>query len=134
MADVMKFELVSPERKLASIEATMVQIPGSEGDFTAMANHTPNVSTLRPGILRAVAQNGDITEYVVFGGFAEISETGTTVLAESAVLKAEATSEFLDGALKEAEARLEAQTDNAIEKASAELALNDVKSLLVQLS
>ena len=134
MADVIKFELVSPERKLASVEATMIQIPGIDGDFTAMANHTPTVSTLRPGILRVVSQNGDITEYVVSGGFAEISETGTSILAESAILKADATSDFLDIALKEAEAHLEAQSDNAVEKAAAELALNDVKELLNHLS
>jgi len=36
MADSLNFDLVSPERSLASFEATSVQIPGSEGDMTAM--------------------------------------------------------------------------------------------------
>ena len=39
MADTLQFDLVSPERKLASLEATSVQIPGMSGDFTAMPNH-----------------------------------------------------------------------------------------------
>ena len=55
MADSLNFDLVSPERSLASFEATSVQIPGSEGDMTAMANHEPVLTTLRPGILSVSA-------------------------------------------------------------------------------
>ena len=55
MADTLQFELVSPERKLASIAATSVQIPGIGGDFTAMPNHAPFLTTLRPGVVRVVA-------------------------------------------------------------------------------
>ena len=54
MADTLQFDLVSPERKLASVEATSVQIPGIGGDFTAMPNHAPFLTTLRPGVVRVV--------------------------------------------------------------------------------
>jgi F-type H+-transporting ATPase subunit epsilon len=50
MADEMNFDLVSPERSIASFLATEVQLPGSEGDMTAMPNHAPILTTLRPGI------------------------------------------------------------------------------------
>ncbi len=43
-----QFDLVSPERKLASLDASEIQIPGSDGDFTAMAEHAPIITTLRP--------------------------------------------------------------------------------------
>jgi F-type H+-transporting ATPase subunit epsilon len=52
MANTMQFDLVSPERRLASLEVTAVQIPGAEGDLTAMPGHAPLITTLRPGILR----------------------------------------------------------------------------------
>ena len=39
MADMMQFDLVSPERMLASFEASEIEVPGAEGDFTAMADH-----------------------------------------------------------------------------------------------
>ena len=45
-----QFDLVSPERKLASLDASEIQIPGSDGDFTAMAEHAPIITTLRPGL------------------------------------------------------------------------------------
>ena len=46
----MQFDLVSPERSLASLDVTAVQIPGADGDMTAMADHAPTITTLRPEI------------------------------------------------------------------------------------
>lgn len=89
MADTLQFELVSPERRLASVAATQVQIPGIAGDFTAMPNHAPFLTTLRPGIVRVVAP-GETSEFVVTGGFAEVSPEATTILAEIAVPRADA--------------------------------------------
>jgi F-type H+-transporting ATPase subunit epsilon len=83
MADTMQFDLVSPERKLASGPVRAVQIPGAAGDLTAMPDHAPMITTLRPGILVTEAPDG-ATRYVVTGGFAEITPEGTSVLAERA--------------------------------------------------
>ncbi|WP_298497359.1 F0F1 ATP synthase subunit epsilon [uncultured Maritimibacter sp.] len=95
MADKMQFDLVSPERRLASVEATAVQIPGSDGDFTAMANHAPVIATLRPGIV-TVQGAGTDAKFVVTGGFAEVTPAGTTVLAERALPAGEVTQEVID--------------------------------------
>lgn len=77
----MQFDLVSPERRLASLQASEVQIPGADGDMTVMPGHAPTITTLRPGILKATGPDG-VGEFVVTGGFAEISAEGCTVLAE----------------------------------------------------
>ena len=130
MADVMQFDLVSPERKLASQEATSVQIPGVEGDLTAMPNHSAFLTTLRPGIV-TVENGGDKTEYFVTGGFAELSETGTSVLAEKAVAKADLTAELLDEVLLAAEDALANSGEDG--RIAAALRVNDVKFLKDQL-
>ena len=101
MADMMQFDLVSPERRLASVQATEVQIPGAEGDFTAMALHAPVITTLRPGVLKVVTPSGT-DEYLVTGGFAEVGAAGTSVLAERAFAKADVTAELMEGLIKEA--------------------------------
>jgi F-type H+-transporting ATPase subunit epsilon len=101
MASTLQFDLVSPERRLASLQATEVQIPGAEGDMTAMADHAPTITTLRPGILKAVSAEGTL-EFVVTGGFAEITPKATSVLAELARPVSEVTAEFLDGLIAEA--------------------------------
>ncbi|SLN20437.1 ATP synthase epsilon chain [Aquimixticola soesokkakensis] len=102
MADLFQFDLVSPERKLASVQATEVIIPGSEGDLTAMANHAPTILTLRPGVLTVVSPAGD-EYFVVTGGFAELGPDGVSVLAEVAVPKDEMTNEFINSLIKGAE-------------------------------
>lgn len=130
MADMMQFDLVSPERKLASQEATSVQLPGAEGDLTAMPNHSALLTTLRPGIV-SVQSGSDVVEYFVTGGFAEISEAGTSVLAEKAVVKADVTSDLIDEVLQTAEAALENADDDT--RTLAALRVNDVKSLKEQL-
>ncbi|WP_209426521.1 F0F1 ATP synthase subunit epsilon [Pararhodobacter sp. SW119] len=88
MADTMQFDLVSPERMLASVPATEVQIPGAEGDFTAMPGHVPFISTLRPGIVIAATDKGEI-RYVVTGGFAEVTGEHVSLLAERSLLAEE---------------------------------------------
>ena len=79
-----QFDLVSPERSLASVAATEVQIPATDGDMAAMPGHAPVITTLRPGVLRAIGADG-VKAYVVTGGFAEITATSISVLAEQAV-------------------------------------------------
>ncbi|WP_340302656.1 F0F1 ATP synthase subunit epsilon [Roseobacter sp. HKCCD7870] len=93
MAEAFKFDLVSPERRLASLDATEVQIPGAGGDMTAMANHAPTITTLRPGLLQVIHAGGQ-DDYIVLGGFAEISADKVTVLAERALPRAEVTKEL----------------------------------------
>ncbi len=100
MAGTMQFDLVSPERRLASVQATEVQIPGADGDMTAMEGHSPTITTLRPGILRAIGATGT-QAYVVTGGFAEITATGVSVLAERAIALEEATPAVMESLVAE---------------------------------
>ncbi|MCX7566968.1 F0F1 ATP synthase subunit epsilon [Sulfitobacter sp. F26169L] len=101
MADTMQFDLVSPERRLASAQVVSVQIPGMDGDMTAMPDHAPTITTLRPGILTVDGPDGQ-TQYVVTGGFAEITAKGVSVLAERALSKAEMTQETMNEIMEEA--------------------------------
>lgn len=123
----MQFDLVSPERKLASITATEVEIPGSEGDFTAMPDHSPVLTTLRPGLLRVKA-GSDVTEYLVTGGFVEISPEATSVLAEQAVPRAEITADLVNGLVADAEAAAQNLSGPELDMANKRIA--ETKDLL----
>jgi F-type H+-transporting ATPase subunit epsilon len=101
MASTVQFDLVSPERRLASFPATEVQIPGADGDMTAMEGHAATITSLRPGVLRVVASDG-MKAFIVTGGFAEISATGVSVLAEQAVPLSELTPATLDALVADA--------------------------------
>ncbi|WP_339109311.1 F0F1 ATP synthase subunit epsilon [Thioclava sp. GXIMD4216] len=93
MANTMQADLVAPERKLASVQATQVLVPGAEGDMTVMPGHAPVITSLRPGKLTIVSEAGE-ESYAVTGGFAEISQDGIAVLAERALPAAEFTAEI----------------------------------------
>ncbi|WP_104019795.1 F0F1 ATP synthase subunit epsilon [Roseovarius nitratireducens] len=105
MAETVQFDLVSPERLLASVEAREVLIPGAEGDMTALPDHAPLITTLRPGIIRVSGVDGD-KEYVVTGGFAEINGQSISVLAERALPRADVTKEDFQAMVDEATERL----------------------------
>lgn len=111
MADTMQFDLVSPERKVVSAQVTEVQIPGADGDFTAMPGHSPFITTLRPGVLTSVGPDGT-RDYAVTGGFAEVGANGVTVLAEQGMASADLTQELYTDMLARArKAQAEAPAD-----------------------
>jgi len=124
MAGTLQFDLVSPERRLSSVPATEVQIPGAGGDMTAMEGHAPTITTLRPGILKAVSAEGT-KSYVVTGGFAEISASSVSVLAERAVPVEELNAQLMDQLIADAS---EANTV-AVDKDSADKAMADLLAM-----
>lgn len=131
MANTMQFDLVSPERKLASMAVTLAEIPGAEGDFSAMPDHAPLVSTLRPGILKAVDAAGQESAYVVTGGFAEVGAEGVSVLAESCIPLSDMTAEMMNSLIADIEAECAVVSDEMADEAARKLAtLRDVASNL----
>jgi F-type H+-transporting ATPase subunit epsilon len=109
----MQFDLVSPERRLLSAHATSVRIPGADGDLTAMPNHAPLITTLRPGVLTVETEKGT-EEFVVTGGFAEIGET-ISVLAERALPRSDVDQAAYEALVDEAHAVYQQTKANADE-------------------
>lgn len=86
MAELLNFELVSPERLLSSGKVAMVIVPGVEGDFGVLPGHAPMMSTIRPGAIAIYDTDGTAPSRRIFvdGGFAEVTPEGLTILAEAA--------------------------------------------------
>ena len=83
MADL-HFELVTPDRLVMADEVHMVVVPGAEGDSGIMAGHAPYMTTLKNGEVAIYRTQGAQPERInVTGGFAEVSDKGLTILAES---------------------------------------------------
>ncbi|WP_137699830.1 F0F1 ATP synthase subunit epsilon [Marimonas lutisalis] len=121
MADTMQFDLVSPERSLASYQASEVQIPGADGDLTAMPGHTPVVTTLRPGVLKVKGPEGE-HDYLVTGGFAEVNAEATSILAEMAKPLGDAKAADLEPLIEAATAAAAEATGAARDMADKQLA------------
>lgn len=79
----LRFELVTPAKLVRSEDVHMVVVPGAEGEFGVLEGHAPFMSTIRDGTLKIYRDAGAAAEEIrLRGGFAEVSESGLTVLAE----------------------------------------------------
>ncbi len=128
MAELLKFELVSPEKLLMSADVQSVVIPGAEGDFGVFVNHAPVLSTMRPGIVDITAADGKNERIFVRGGFAEVNPKGLTVLAEQAVNMDEMDAAALAQHIKNAQEDVNDATSDA-KKQKAQEMLDQLKQL-----
>ena len=96
MADLMQFDLVSPERSLVSAQVREVRLPGNEGDLTVLPGHAATMVTLRPGLVTVIDGKGAEAQFAVSSGFAEISPEGVNLLAERSLPRQEVTQEVLN--------------------------------------
>ena len=111
MADTFQLELVSPEKLLLSRQVEMATIPAAEGEMGVLPGHSPMIVTLRGGVIR-VRENGAETERLfVMGGFAEITPTRVTVLAEEATPVANVSRAEAERRVAEAQAALNGLSD-----------------------
>jgi F-type H+-transporting ATPase subunit epsilon len=81
---MLHFELVTPEKLVRSEDVYMVVVPGTEGDFGVLEHHMPLMSSIRADAELAIYRDERAAPELlrIEGGFAEVSETGLTVLAE----------------------------------------------------
>lgn len=99
-----KVEIISPEKVLVSRDVDMVVMPGEEGDIAAMPEHAPMMLLLRGGIVTLYDGETPKERYFVGGGFADMTPTRCTILADEAVPTTEIS-------IDEATARLEELTE-----------------------
>ena len=76
-------EVVTPEKRLAQVEADEVIAPGADGLFGVLPGHTPYLSVLQPGLLK-VTSAGSTQLFYVGGGFCEVGDDQVRVLADIA--------------------------------------------------
>ncbi len=110
------FELVSPERVLFSGDASEVVVPAAEGEITVLAGHAPFMSSLRTGLVRIDGGR----RLFVRGGFADVSASGVTLLAEQAVPLEEIDAGKVSGQIRNAEEDLRDARTDAVRAATAE--------------
>jgi F-type H+-transporting ATPase subunit epsilon len=79
-----QLEFVSPEKLLLSRPVEMALLPAADGQMGVLPGHAPMIVALRGGVI-SVREDGAETESLfVPGGFAEITPTRVTVLADEA--------------------------------------------------
>jgi F-type H+-transporting ATPase subunit epsilon len=78
----MHIEIITPDKKLFSGNATSVQFPGTDGSFGVQKNHAAMISTLKKGQIKLTTEQNIHEVFEVNGGVVEILANKITVLAE----------------------------------------------------
>jgi F-type H+-transporting ATPase subunit epsilon len=76
-------EIVTPERRVLSVQADEVRAPGVQGGFGIRLNHEPFMTALEPGRLTYV-EGAREHHYAIGGGFLQVAENRVMVLADTA--------------------------------------------------
>jgi F-type H+-transporting ATPase subunit epsilon len=86
MAKTFHVDIVSAEQAVYSGEAEMLIAPGEAGELGILAEHTPLLTRIKPGMVR-IKSPGEAEEEVIYvsGGMMEVQPDIVTVLADTSV-------------------------------------------------
>ena len=121
MAGTFSLRIVSPEGDILKEDVEFVVLPGGLGELGILPNHAPLIAGMEVGVIRYTL-NGTVKRMAVTGGFVEVIENSTIVLADTAVRSEEIDVTRAIEARERAKKRLSARS-NEIDVRRAELAL-----------
>ncbi len=117
----MQLDIITPDRKLLSVRADAVRLPGVDGEMEVFDGHSPVLTLLKTGVLEfqrpsdssapdgaegSWSGDGQSLSLMVSGGFAEVDNQHVTVLTEHAALPEEVNAPELRKLLEELEERI----------------------------
>lgn len=124
-----KLDFVTPERLLYSAEVEQIIVPGSEGEFTILSEHSPIISSLKPGFIKIYEElSNEPIIYFVTDGFIDMASNQLTILAQSAIEKGQLTAKKLEDIINVYQGEVDV-TENDIKKNKLNLKIDTVKAL-----
>tara|TARA_B100000941_G_scaffold107092_1_gene74895 strand:+ start:220 stop:594 length:375 start_codon:yes stop_codon:yes gene_type:complete len=88
------FKVVTPERTYLEGEASMVVLPGIEGDLGILPDHSNIITSIRPGFVNIDSK--DNYQFFVEEGFIKFSKNELLVIAVGIVNKDEVNNDLLN--------------------------------------
>ena len=76
----MKCLVVTPEKTVLTLDSTFVVMPLADGEYGILPGHAPLIARLGAGELRITGTDGQLTNYYIEGGFAEILDDMVALL------------------------------------------------------
>jgi F-type H+-transporting ATPase subunit epsilon len=123
MAMTIHCDIVSAEEEIYSGLVEMLVATGGEGELGVSYGHAPLLTSLVPGPVRIVVQDGSEQVFYVSGGFLEVQPGVVSILADTAIRADDVDEAAAEEARKAAEQELANQTgDFDYGRASAQLA------------
>ena len=102
------FKIATPEKVVYENDVFQVSIPTTTGQITILPNHSPLVSIIQAGELKAIDANGEQL-LAVAGGFLEVRANGEVIILADRAERAEHIDlERAEAARKRAEEQMQA--------------------------
>ena len=80
---MMTVQIITPEKVIFNGEANLVQLPGTDGSFEILQNHTALISTLKKGKVKVqTSADKSVELFDINGGVVEVQNNKVIVLAE----------------------------------------------------
>ena len=122
MAEQLKFELVTPQRKVVSETVEEITATGALGEFGVLPGHAPFLTSMKIGELSF--KQGGVTKFLaVSNGYFEVVNDLVTVLVEAAEYAEEIDLERAKRAMAKSEERLKALAPDDTDYKAMEAAL-----------
>lgn len=121
MAELMKLQVICPDRMFYEGEVSMVELNTTEGEIGIYPKHIPMTCIIAPGIL-TITEEGGLKNAALHSGFIQILPEKVTILAEAAEWPHEIDLDRAEAARGRAEDRIRTK-DSKTDIARAETAL-----------
>ncbi|WP_298643897.1 F0F1 ATP synthase subunit epsilon [uncultured Cardiobacterium sp.] len=124
MANTFHVNMVSADRQLYSGEAERLVATAERGELGILAGHAPFLSVLKAGQVRLTLPDGKEEVIYISGGFIEVQQGQTIILADDAERAEQLDEERVREARRRAEEKMRDKASSKLElaRAQAELA------------
>jgi F-type H+-transporting ATPase subunit epsilon len=103
MNNLIKFEIVTPERTVIKEMIKQITVPTMDGEITILPGHIPLIATLQTGVVLITREDSSPEILSVSGGFIEVLSNKVVILADTAEMAKEINLERAEEARQRAE-------------------------------
>ncbi|MEA3354301.1 MAG: ATP synthase F1 subunit epsilon [Campylobacterota bacterium] len=122
--DTIKLSIVTPNGEIFNKDVKSVTLPGKEGEFGVLPNHSSLVSALTVGVIEIENTNAKVDAIAINWGHVKVSEDSVDILVDGAVAISTGEESELTTRIDEARALVKSVEDSNVSMAAVEAKIN----------
>ncbi len=127
MDNTIKLSIVTPTGEITSGPVKSVVLPGKDGEFGVLPQHSLLVSPLTVGVIEITNVDNTIDAIAINWGYAKVSEYSVDVLVDSAVSLNVKDTSGLANKIQEAQSLVNSVKDSSVSMATVEAKIASYK-------
>lgn len=123
----LQLSIVTPSGEICSKKAKSVVLPGKDGEFGVLPNHSAVVSTLGVGVIEVTNLDATVEAIAINWGYAKVNENSVDVLVDGAVPLSAASESDLAKNIEAAQDLVKSVEDASVSMAAVEAKISSYK-------